>query len=134
LKNTTSMVLQYCIVKNVGEFDNMTGWTILNIVTKNMDEERIQEVKNLLKEESRFWGDDGWIMEDTGDCIPIFIRGYGQDERARRYARDFLCKDGEKAVIVNANDTTDAGEGLYLEYIGGELKLIDAFYGIEGAW
>lgn len=101
----------------------MTGWTALTLHFKNGDAEG-----NTDKVEALFSHDDDKIYYSDEDLIKVLLSGYGRHKEAVKIITE--CREDlkEHQIIIDANDTTDSGDGtVYKVYEFGSNRKIDVY-------
>ena len=100
----------------------MSGWSCATIIAAN--EIHAEKILQNLNEYDKIQD----IRIDS-NRVSFRINGYFND--IKRIAEKQVMFNNEKFIIVEANDTTDSGEGELYEVINNVIKLIDVKEGEE---
>lgn len=84
----------------------MTGWTGLTLHFENGEAE-----KHLERVEELFSHDHDKIHYSDDDLIKVLLSGYGRHSDAVKIIQDLKKLLKEHQFVIDANDTTDSGDG-----------------------
>ena len=106
----------------------MSGWTVLTFEFE--DDEQAAIVDEALRIE--YDGQRAPTATGYADCTVQLERGISREQAAERWANEY--PDANRIVVVQANDTTDSGDGtLFNVDDNGNVEQIDEKHGYEGA-
>lgn len=105
----------------------MSGWTAITVDA--MDEQAAHDLAEELQAIADFRHD----VQVDGRTVKAYIRGY--DNRAESVLKR-ATQYWDKAVVIDANDTVDAGDGHVLQTVSAErndVTTLETAHGAEGA-
>lgn len=88
----------------------MTGWTGLTLHFKNGEAE-----DNLEKIEEMFRHEHDKVYYSDEDIVKVLLSGYGRHKDAVRMITEFRKLLERHQFVIDANDTTDSGNGTVYE-------------------
>lgn len=104
----------------------MSGWTTVSVAPTYSD--RIEELATMLRSPS----ETSVRVSDTTNTVVAVLYGYGRKNEATSVL-DQAASLWDEGAIINANDTSDSGNGVLIESDGRKTREGAAFAGAEGA-
>lgn len=110
---------------------HMSGWTT---ITAKAQDGKEDELLTAFEDAADDHGGehDGRATEGRDGIVTLYLHGYSNHGKAKKILKQHTDKWG-KASVIDANDTSDSGEGTAYESDGSSIKALDSAAGHEGA-